>query len=211
MVIFSSTGIAALFLPHRWQTDPVACRGVRGVTFDWIVRRVDTCAARLSARGQLPHHFCACTQRVDVFVRLCVNGHGRCGYVDLAHQAGCRYHCCLRAFGGVFYLAGIGDRFAVGCADVGSLLGLGRTLDFRAGVTVFVSGGHRVAKRDRRPSRGGPGSRGAGGCWGDQSADHPLFGRVVDNFAPAGHYRQVCPALHARLNVNPAAGHGRRI
>ena len=77
------------------------------------------------------------------------------------------------------------DRLALGPADVGHLLGVGRAADLGAGPVPDVS------RRDRAVADGrGPDARGAGGGGAhprrrDQHPDHQVFRRLVEHAAPA--------------------------
>ena len=82
--------------------------------------------------------------------------------------------------GALFTALGSDHRLAVGPADVGRILGVGRAADIVPAAAVSLSRLHRAVERDRgrnarRARRRDPGAGRRG-----QSADHRVLGRLVD-------------------------------
>ena len=143
-------------------------------------------AARLSAGRDGQDHVSACAGGLDGDLRLCRHDRGRARHAGLAPSA------CRRGAEGRgaarrgFHLHLPRHRLALGQADVGDLLGVGRPPDFGAGAVHSLSRPHRALARDRRSgprgqSGGDPDARRRG-----RSADHQILGRLVEHAASAG-------------------------
>ena len=81
------------------------------------------------------------------------------------------------------------DRVAVGPADVGHLVGVGRAADLGAGAVLSLSRLYRAGERVRRSGARRARRVGAGAGRGGQPADHQVLGRLVEHAAPAGERR----------------------
>ena len=86
--------------------------------------------------------------------------------------------------------AGAFDRLAVGTADVGHLLAMGRrAARLRADPALHLSRLHRAVERDRRPGPRRQGRRHPVAGGRRRCADHPFLGRLVEHAASAGERR----------------------
>ena len=114
-----------------------------------------------------------------------------------------------RAAGRGLHLPGAGHRLALGPADVGHLVGVGRAADLGAGAVPALPRLHGPAGLDRRRGQGRPRRRDPGPGGLDQPADHPLLRGLVEHPAPG---RLAVPRRrrpgHAAGLLGPAAAHG---
>ena len=77
-------------------------------------------------------------------------------------------------------------RLALGQADVGHLLGVGRAPDLGAGAVHPLSRPHRAVARDRRSGPRGQSGGDPDAGWGCRPADHQILRRLVEHPASAG-------------------------
>jgi hypothetical protein len=96
------------------------------------------------------------------------------------------------------YLPVASDRLAVGPADVGNLVGVGRAADLRVRAVFNVSGADGAASGDGRSGPRGASGGGADAGRFHQYPDHQVFGRLVEHVAPAG---QRDPHGRAQLSI----------
>ena len=103
--------------------------------------------------------------------------------------------------GAAFTAICAGHRLALGQADVGHLVGVGRAADLGADPVLPLSRLHRAARRLRGPGARrarrrdpGPGRRG-------QPADHQVLGRLVEHAAPARQHRSAWTARRWRPSM----------
>ena len=131
------------------------------------------------------HHVHPCALRLAVDDVLGRHGARRARHADLASPAGrCRGQGGRAHRRGV-HVSGASHRLALGQADVGNLLGLGRAAHVRLRAVPHVSRRHCADPRHRgcgpvRPRRRDPHS--GRSC---QSADHQILGELVEHAAPA--------------------------
>ena len=103
-------------------------------------------------------------------------------------------------------------RLAVGPADVGHVVGVGRAAHLGAGAVLPLSRPHRADQRLRRPraaARVRAADPGAGR--GRQPADHQVLGRLVEHAAPAGLVDAARRAGDRSRDAVAAAADGRRV
>ena len=93
--------------------------------------------------------------------------------------------------------AGAVHRLALGPADLGHVLGMGRADDLDPGAAVHLSRHHRAVAGVRRPVARGAGDRGVHAGGRGQYSDHQVFGRLVEHAAPAGQRLAGRRAAHA--------------
>ena len=173
----------------------VACRG----------------AARLSAGRNGADHVHPCAGRVDGAVDLSVHRGFERGRAGLAASARRDRGAGGGAGRGGFHPCLPRDRLALGAADVGRVVGMGRAADLGAGAVFPVSRLYRAGERVRRPQprrarRGalGPGRR-------RQPADHQVLGRLVEYAAPARQRRADGGTGDRAVDAAAAAGDGGRV
>src|SRR5262249_36583697 len=120
------------------------------------------------------------------YFRLVVDERGGTGHTGLASSA-CRRGgkgCGADRIG--LYADVPRHRLAVGPADVGYVLGLGRAVDLGAGLVPDVSRRDRAMAHRRGPDPGCAGGRGTDTRWRNQRSHYQILGRLVEHAAPAG-------------------------
>src|SRR3546814_7249172 len=143
-------------------------------------------AYRRSTRRGLPHNFLTCSRLLDVDVHLF--DHGFLGWnrtgiqqPSISHDGvGLGAHRCHVHFSFLM------DRRFVGQADVGNLVGLGRTPDVRTDPFLLVYGLYCAAVSSRRASACRQGWRRACTRWRGAPTDYLLFGSMVENLSSRG-------------------------
>ncbi len=165
-------------------------------------RRPTTSRARRSASST-----CMC-RRLDGDVRLDVD-------VPLGHRDARLppSHGRRGAEGGRAHRCGLlrrmpDHRLALGAADVGHLLGLGRAADLDAGAAADVFRRDGAVARHRGPGHGRARRRHRHARRRDQPADHQVLGRLVEHAAPAGVRAPPRRADDPQLDALAAAGDG---
>ena len=131
-------------------------------------------------------HVSARAGGLDVDLRLRRHGARRARHARLAPSAGRRGAEGRGAARRGLHLHLPRHRLAVGQADVGNLLGMGRAPDLGAGAVPPLSRPDRAVAGDRGPGPGG--ARGGDPHPGRlrQPADHQILGRLVEHAASAG-------------------------
>ena len=104
--------------------------------------------------------------------------------------------------GATFTFRRPGHRLAVGQADVGHLVGVGRAADLGAGAVPPLSRPDRALAGDRRAGPRRPRRRHPGAGRRHQRADHQVLGGLVEHPAPA---REHLPGWAARPSIRPCS------
>src|SRR3546814_14128420 len=98
------------------------------------------------------------------------------------------------------------DRLFVGQADVGNLVGLGRTPDVRTDPFLLVYGLYCAAVSSRRASACRQGWRRACTRWRGEHTDYLLFGSMVEHLASRSLCLITAGALHGHEHADRKSG-----
>ena len=143
-------------------------------------------ARRLPARRDREDHVHSRAQCLALDVRLGRDERRGARHAGVATSARRRRAKGRSAARRLLHVSRARHRFAVGPADVGHLLGMGRAHDLGAGAVPALSRHHRAVARGRRSRTRRPRRRDPDAGRRDQHPDHQVLGRLVEHAAPAG-------------------------